>query len=167
MTAEVQSWREALVLEQARAADLLGLIEAQQTTILGRQFAQLNENIAAQAQAIANLFAAERQRQETQRRLANALGIPAPGRRVDIYPRLASETAAQIEEVVVRLQDSMAANQRKFQQNVMLLGRSIELAQQVLLRAGVTNTGRTYGARGRERSLAFTGNTLSRWSSVV
>ncbi|MFM8879314.1 MAG: flagellar export chaperone FlgN [Verrucomicrobiota bacterium] len=167
MTAEVEHWRAALVAEHAKALELLALIETQQAHIIGRQFSQLTDNLAQQAWAISEVFTAERLRQDSQRRLATTLGIGSPGRRGDIYPRRGPEVARDIEATVVQLQNLMSTNQRKFKQNVMLLGRSIELAQQVMLRAGVNNTGRTYGAKGRERSLAFSGNTLSRWSSVI
>jgi len=46
------------------------------------------------------------------------------------------------------------------------LGKSIELAQQVLQRSGVVSTGRTYGARGKERAFA-TANPVSRWQAVI
>lgn len=167
MTAEVDRWKEALAEEHTRACRLLSILEAQQSTVIARQFDALAENIADQTTAVAELFMAERARKEAQSRLAAILGVPAPGRRVDIYPLLPAETAREVEVVVVRLQDAMGASQRKFQQNVLLLNRSIELAQQVLQRSGVTSPGRTYGAKGRERMFALPGNTLSRWSSVV
>ncbi len=167
MTAEIDRWKGTLAEEHARASRLLSLLETQQTTVIGRQFDDLAENITEQAAAVADLFVAERSRKEAQSRLASLLGVPAPGRRIDIYPQLPAETAQEVEALVVRLQNAMAASQRKVQQNVLLLSRSIELAQQVLQRSGVTSPGRTYGAKGRERMFALPGNTLSRWSSVV
>ncbi len=167
MTAEVDRWKEALVEEHARASRLLSLLETQQASIIARQFDTLAENIAEQTAAVAELFMAERSRKDAQARLASLLGVPSPGRRADIYPRFPVEMAQEVEALVVRLQNAMATSQRKLQQNVLLLSRSIELAQQVLQRSGVTSPGRTYGAKGRERAFALPGNTLSRWSSVV
>jgi len=60
----------------------------------------------------------------------------------------------------------MDSCQRAFRQNQLLLGKSIELAQQVLQRSGVVSTGRTYGARGKERAFA-TANPVSRWQAVI
>jgi len=167
MTAEVDRWKQALSEEHSCACRLLSLIEAQQASIIARQFDALSENIAEQIAAVSELFLAERARKEAQSRLAMILGVPAPGRRADIYPRFTTDRVEEVEALVVRLQNAMAASQRKFQQNVLLLSRSIELAQQVLQRAGVTSPGRTYGAKGREKAFALPGNTLSRWSSVV
>ena len=167
MTAEVDRWKQALTEEHDRACRLLALIEAQQASIIARQFDALSENIAAQTAVLSELFAAERFRKDTQLGVATLLGVPAPGRRVDLYPLFPVELAQEVETLVVRLQNAMATSQRKFQQNVLLLSRSIELAQQVLQRSGVTSPGRTYGAKGRERAFALPGNTLSRWSSVV
>lgn len=167
MTTEVDGWKQALSEEHSCACRLLSLIEAQQASIIARQFDALSENIAEQIAAVSELFLAERARKEAQSRLAMILGVPAPGRRADIYPRFTTDRVDEVEALVVRLQNAMAASQRKFQQNVLLLSRSIELAQQVLQRAGVTSPGRTYGAKGREKAFALPGNTLSRWSSVV
>lgn len=166
MTPDIQPWREALAQEYACAGSLLSLIEAQQTLVISRQFDALAQNYIAQEKAITALFQAERRRVETQRQLAQACNAQAPGRRKDIYPHLDRSSCEQIEALVIQLQNTMAANQRKFQQNQLLLSRSIELAQQVLQRSGAMATGRTYGSRGKEKAFALT-NTLSRWEAVV
>jgi hypothetical protein len=87
MTAEVDRWKEALAEEHVRASRLLSLLETQQASIIARQFDTLAENIAEQTTAVAELFLAERSRKDAQSRLASLLGVPQPGRRVDIYPK--------------------------------------------------------------------------------
>jgi len=167
MTIEVDGWKQALCKEHSCACRLLSLIEAQQASIIGRDFDALSENIAGQTAVVSDLFLAERARKEAQSRLAVVLSVPAPGRRADIYARLPCDLVDEVEALVVLLQNAMAASQRKFQQNVLLLSRSIELAQQVLQRIGMTSPGRTYGAQGQERVFTIPGKTLSRWTSVV
>lgn len=167
MIPEVQRWREALVREHQSATVLLSLVDDLQTLVIARRFDGLSENMEAQQRRVAELFHAERVRVGTQQEAARALGVPVPGRRTDIYRSLQEVEAREIERVVVLLQNAMEANQRRYQQNLLLLSRSIELAQQVLQRSGVTNTGRTYGAKGRVGAFSLPRDTLSRWVSVV
>lgn len=167
MIPEVQRWREALAQEHQSASDLLSLVDSLQALVIARRFEGLADNMETQQLRVAELFQAERVRVATQQDAARALGVPLPGRRTEIYRHLPEDVAREIEGLVVRLQIAMEANQRRFQQNLLLLSRSIELAQQVLQRSGVTNTGRTYGAKGRAGAFSLPKDALSRWVSVV
>jgi flagellar biosynthesis/type III secretory pathway chaperone len=161
-----QAWQDSLAAETSCAEFLLGLTTHQQTLLMNRKFVELTSNIADQQQAVDQLFVLTRRRTDSQRDLAQICLIPPPGRRLDIYTRLPQLKADEIERIVLHLQSVMDSCQRTFRQNQLLLGKSIELAQQVLQRSGVVATGRTYGARGKERAFA-TANPVSRWQAVV
>ena len=161
-----QAWYDSLVAEVSCAERLMALTDQQQGLLIQRNFGALTDNLSAQRVAVEELFVLSRRRSEAQRQLAAQCHLPPPGKRLDIYPFLHPDQARTLEEVVAHLQRSMDSCQRAFRQNQLLLGRSIELAQQVLQRSGVVSTGRTYGAKGRERAFA-TANPVSRWQAVV
>lgn len=166
MIIDPQAWQDSLAAETACARRLLGLTDQQQSLLVQRDFAQLNGNLAVLLEAVEELFALGRRRTDSQRLLAQSCRIPPPGRRADIYPHLPPSKAQEIEELVLQLQSAMDSCQRRFRQNQLLMGKSIELAQQVLQRSGVVSTGRTYGSRGKERAFA-TANPVSRWQAVI
>jgi flagellar biosynthesis/type III secretory pathway chaperone len=161
-----QAWQDSLAAEAACAERLLALTNDQQSLLIHRKFVELTSNLADQHQAVEQLFALTRRRTESQQQLARVCMIRPPGRRLEIYPHLPAIKADEIERIVLHLQTLMDSCQRAFRQNQLLLGKSIELAQQVLQRSGVVSTGRTYGARGKERAFA-TANPVSRWQAVV
>lgn len=166
MILDPQAWQDSLAAETACAERLLGLTDHQQTLLIHRKFVELTHNLANQQQTVEQLFALTRQRTDSQQQLARVGMIPPPGGRLEIYSRLAPSKADEIERIVQHLQAVMDSCQRAFRQNQLLLGKSIELAQQVLQRSGVVSTGRTYGAKGKERAFA-TANPVSRWQAVI
>ena len=161
-----QAWYDSLAAEVLCAERLVSLTDQQQSLLIQRNFNDLKGNLTAQRIAVEELFILSRRRSEAQQLLATQCQLPPPGKRLDIYPFLHPDEAQTIEQVVARLQRLMDSCQRVFRQNQLLLGRSIDLAQQVLQRSGVVSTGRTYGAKGKERAFA-TANPVSRWQAVV
>ena len=166
MILDPQDWQDSLAAETSCAERLLSITDQQQTLLIQRKFVELTSNLAAQQQAVEQLFVLTRRRTDSQQQLAQQHQIAPPGRRLEIYTHLPAFKVEEIERLVVHLQSVMDSCQRAFRQNQLLLGRSIELAQQVLQRSGVVSTGRTYGARGKERAFA-SANPVSRWQAVV
>ena len=166
MILDPQDWQDSLAAETSCAEQLFSITDQQQTLLIHRKFVELTGNLAAQQQAVEQLFVLTRRRSDSQQQLAQQYQIAPPGRRLEIYAHLPSYKVEEIERMVLPLQSVMDSCQRAFRQNQLLLGRSIELAQQVLQRSGVVSTGRTYGARGKERAFA-SANPVSRWQAVV
>ena len=166
MILDPQDWQDSLAAEASCAERLLSITDQQQTLLIHRKFVELTSNLSAQQQAVEQLCVLTRRRTDSQHHLAQQHQIAQPGRRLEIYTHLPALKVEEIERMVLHLQFVMDSCQRAFRQNQLLLGRSIELAQQVLQRSGVVSTGRTYGARGKERAFA-NANPVSRWQAVV
>ncbi len=153
----VGNWEELLDLlrnELQEYGGLIGLLNAQQQSILGRQpesLLEINQSVQAQMEASQIL---QKRRQGYVSNLARNYGKSAQSTLSDLLPCLPHVTQPMFQSIIEEINGLISNVRRKVMQNQRLLTRLAEVTDQILSATNPTSHGKTYSKHGKVGNFA-------------
>ncbi|MSR42642.1 MAG: flagellar protein FlgN [Pedosphaera sp.] len=134
--------------ELTECGELLALLEEQQSFIIVRSTEGLLKNIEQVNVQFEKVSAVRQLREENQRRYAVEIGFPVASSFGDISGRVAAEYRPLLGALVEEINGVLENLHQWLRQNYRLLGRSLDLLQQLIKGLFPTTVGSTYSRRG-------------------
>ncbi len=139
---------DSLRNELTEYGELLALLQEQQSLIIARSSGGLLTNIELVNLQFEKISIVRQQREEHQRRYAVEIGFPATSSFTDISGRVAGEYRPLLAALVEEINGVLTSLHEWLRQNHRLLGRSLDLLQQLIKGLFPAAVGATYSRRG-------------------
>ena len=157
------NWEELLELLRSELQEyggLIGLLNAQQQTILSRQsesLLQINQTVQTQMEASQIL---QKRRQGYVSRLARSFGHSEKSSLSELLPYLPDVTQPMFESIIDEINSLISNVRRKVAQNQRLLSRLLEVTDQILSSVNPTSHTKTYSKQGKLGNFSSTSTKL-------
>ena len=151
-TAGSKNWEELLELlrtELQEYGGLIGLLNAQQQTILSRQsdsLLEINQSVQTQMEASQIL---QKRRQGYVSHLARTFGRSEESTLSELLPHLPDVTQPMYESIIEEINSLISNVRRKVAQNQRLLARLLEVTDHILSSVNPTSHTKTYSKQGK------------------
>ena len=139
----------ALRSELEEYGGLLHLLDLQQAAVLDRKPDTVLELIPKIEAQLAITHTRRKQREATADELAKLSQLPQPATLRNLAPHFRAAVRPLVEALADEVNRLIAHTRRRAQQNQMLLARSVELTQELVMRLSPRTVSKTYSARGR------------------
>ncbi|MEK9772197.1 MAG: flagellar protein FlgN [Opitutae bacterium] len=146
------NWEELLELlrtELQEYGGLIGLLNAQQQTILSRQsdsLLEINQSVQTQMEASQIL---QKRRQGYVSHLARAFGRSEESTLSELLPHLPDVTQPMFESIIEEINSLISNVRRKVAQNQRLLARLLEVTDHILSSVNPSSHTKTYSKQGK------------------
>lgn len=139
---------DSLRNELTECGELLALLQEQQSLIIARSSEGLLTNIELVNVQFEKISTVRQLREEHQRQYAAEIGVPAEASFADISSRVEAAYRPLLSALVGEINGTLDSLHQWLRQNHRLLGRSLDLLQQLIKGLFPTTVGTTYSRRG-------------------
>ena len=157
------NWEELLELlrtELQEYGGLIGLLNAQQQSILNRKpesLGEINQSVQTQMEASQIL---QKRRQGFVSNLARNFGRPEESTLSELLPHMPDVTQPMFESIIEEINSLISNVRRKVSQNQRLLSRLLEVTDHILSAANPSSFPQTYSKHGKVGNYTSTSSTL-------
>ncbi len=123
---------ESLRHELQECGEMLALLDQQQESVMARAAEDVLRSAAAVGAQMANIQSARARRDGQRAGLAQSLGLPESAPFAELTPVLPPKFRIPVESLVRGNNELLTRVQRRARQNHLLLGRSLQLMQQLI-----------------------------------
>ena len=158
------NWEELLELlrtELQEYGGLIGLLNAQQQSILSRKsdsLLEINQSVQTQMEASQIL---QKRRQGFVSHLARNFGRPEQSTLSELLPHMPDVTQPMFESIIEEINSLISSVRRKVSQNQRLLSRLLEVTDHLLSTASPSAFPQTYSKYGKIGSFSANASSLS------